>query len=283
MRWYEKYLNIYEKEFSLVDYEIIDSIRSKYRALNESNNPLASVVVIAHNEASRIAACLWSLCDNACIYPFEILVVDNNSTDTTVEVLNSLGISWYEETNKGPGFARNKGLQYARGKYYICADSDSIYPSQYIETYIRILSRESVVCCYGLWSFIPDAKHSSFQLLIYEFLRDAYLRVQNIKRPELNVRGMTFAFHTDLGKKIKFRTDIIRGEDGSLALRMKDYGKLVLVTSRKTRIITDNNTMNADGSMYRSFMKRLYKACRNMFSLFRKKSAYLDEESNMLK
>ena len=41
-----------------------------------------------------------------------------------------------------------------------------------------------------------------------------------------NVRGMVFAFQTDTAHKVGFRTDIIRGEDGSLALGLKKYGKI---------------------------------------------------------
>ena len=53
-------------------------------------------------------------------------------------------------------------------------------------------------------------------------------------------------------------------------------------TNKRVRIITDNNTMNADGSMLKSFTKRLKKAFYGIFSNMHSKSKYIDEESNMI-
>jgi len=55
---------------------------------------------------------------------------------------------------------------------------------------------------------------------------------------------MTFGFNTELGRKFGFRTDIIRGEDGSLALAMKPYGKLVFIHAGKARVMTGYGTLN---------------------------------------
>jgi len=283
MKWEKKYLDVYKKPFESIDKDIKKQIKEKLGNINMMQNPMATIAIIAHNEATKISACLWSLCDNRCSFPVEIIVIDNNSTDKTSTVLEELNAKWYKEEKKGPGFARNSGLDHAKGKYYICADSDSIYPPYYIETHIKELLKPDIVCSYSLWSFLPDKKHPAWQLKIYETLRDLYLKLQNIKRPELNVRGMTFAFRTDLGKKLRFRTDIIRGEDGSLALTMKSYGKLKFITDQKARIFTDNKTMNADGTMLQSFIKRLSKGLKNIFGLTHTKQVYKDKKSNIIK
>lgn len=282
MSWEEKYLTIYEQSFESVDDRIKEEIKEKL-GLHKMADPTVTIAVIAHNEENRIAACLWSLCDNVCSFPYEIIVINNNSTDRTTDVLTELDATWFDEIKKGPGFARNCGLDHAQGKFYICADSDSIYPPQYIETHMKELIKSDVACSYALWSFLPDEKHPAWQLHIYECLRDLYLRIQNIKRPELNVRGMTFAFKTDLGKKLRFRTDLIRGEDGSLALAMKSYGKLKFITDKKARIYTDNGTMNADGTMMQSFLKRFSKGLRNAIGLTHSKEKYQDKDSNIIK
>ncbi|MDD3052059.1 MAG: glycosyltransferase, partial [Candidatus Cloacimonetes bacterium] len=79
-------------------------------AKKQSKEPLISVIAIAHNEEKRILSCLWSLADNSCTDPIEIIVVNNNSTDRTTEVLDAVGIPWLDEKKKGPGFARQCGL-----------------------------------------------------------------------------------------------------------------------------------------------------------------------------
>lgn len=283
MKWYVPYLSAYEKPFSEISSDIKNEVKEALSQINKEESPVASVVVIAHNEGTRIVSCLWSLCRNKRDFPIEIRVVDNHSTDDTTRILDELGVIWYEEKKKGPGHARNRGLLNAKGTYHLCIDADSIYPPHYIQTMVNELKKKEVVCCYGLWGFIPDKEHPTFQLYIYETLRDWFLKIQNIKRPELNVRGMVFAFKTEIGKKILFRTDIIRGEDGSLALAMKEFGKLKFVTNRKARIVTNNNTMRANGSVYSSFFFRLKKMIKGFHRLFASQSEYKDEESNLIK
>ena len=117
----------------------------------------------------------------------------------------------------------------------------------------------------------------------YESLRDFYLRIQAIQRPELCVRGMTFAFKTELGKQLGFRTDIIRGEDGSLALAMKPYGKLVFIHSSKARVITGYGTVGADGGLFKSFKVRFIKGLKGIGGLFTRKKKYKDKDNNLIK
>lgn len=282
MSWYTNYLSVFEKPFSSIPKEVVGEIRSKLMA-KQSENPVASVVLIAYNESTRITSCLWSLCENQCSFPIEILVVNNNSKDETEEVLKQLGATYFNETKKGPGHARQRGLDEAKGKYHICIDSDTMYPPHYIETHVKALMKPGVACTFGLWSFIPDENHSKMGLCFYETLRDIHLRIQAIKRPELCVRGMVFGFITEYGRKIGFRTDIIRGEDGSLALAMKPYGKLKFLTDRKARALTSNGTLNADGSLMNSLKIRIIKAFKGFFDLFRSKEKYEDEDSNLIK
>lgn len=281
-RWFQKYLVAYNRPFGEVPENIRGWVRSRLAAMQDPD-PEVSVVLIAHNEGQRLLSCLWSLADNATTRRVEIFVVDNASTDDTRRVAEALGVRCIVETRKGPGHARQCGLEHARGRYYLAIDADSLYPAAYIETVVRTLERPGVVCCYGLWSFLPDEKHSRLGLWGYELLRDGYLRIQNIKRPELCVRGMTMAFRTEEGRKAGFRTDILRGEDGSMALALKQAGKLQLITTRKARIITDNATMNKDGSFLQSFLRRAGKGLRGATGMFTAKRSYQDEEENLIK
>lgn len=283
MKWYSKYLQVYEKQFASAPSEVINSVKEKLRLLAKNNHPLASVILICHNEETRLLSCLWSLCDNECDFPIEILAVNNNSSDRTEEVMQQLGVTYFNETKKGPGYARQCGLNQAKGKYHICIDTDTIYPPHYIATHIEQLMKPGVACTFSLWSFIPDERHSAIGLWWYEALRDMHLRIQTLQRPELCVRGMTFGFNTELGRQFGFRTDILRGEDGSLALAMKPYGKLIFIRSKKARVMTGYGTLNKDGSLFNNFKVRLVKAIKGLNGIFTKKSEYKDEESNLIK
>jgi glycosyltransferase involved in cell wall biosynthesis len=281
MSWYKKYLSIYEQPLDSIPLNRILEISGKLKA-KQSSHPLVSVVLIAHNEESHILSCLWSLAENDCKYLMEILVVNNTSTDRTVEVLEKIGVPWFDEKKKGPGFARQCGLDNARGDYYVCIDADTIYPRYYVQTMIDNLSKKNIMAVYGLWSFLPDKEISKIQIFFFELLRDCYLVFQNIKRPELNVRGMVMAFRIEEGRKYGFRTDLIRGEDGSLALDLKNEGKIKLILSRGARPITSNAVLKVRGSLGKAFLFRLSKVFRGFLGLFVSKKHYEDDDSNII-
>ena len=282
MKLFQKYLAAYERPYTEVPEEVKQEVARKLKKFSHVEEPVISVVAIAHNEGRHILACLWSLADNAVDLPTEIIVVSNHSTDDTDTILSELGVTWYSETRKSPGFARQCGLDHARGTYHICIDSDTLYPPHYIATHVHYLQQKDVVCTYGLWSFLPDKNHSAVGLFFYELLRDIYLNAQNFNRPELCVRGMVLAFRTAPGKEVGYRTNIIRGEDGMMALGLKKYGKLKFLRTRKVRAMTSNQILNSGGGLVKSAWFRFKKGIGSLQLLFTKQEEYKDQDYNLI-
>ena len=279
--WYDKYLSIYGKPFSEVPQHIIEEIKERLSCL-QSSEPLVSVVVIAYNEECRLAACLWSLSELKSQYPIEILGVNNNSKDATENVYQTLGVPYYNETRQSPGFARQCGLLHARGKYHFFIDADTFYPSCYVDKMMQKLTKPGVSCVGTFWSFYPDENHSAFSLFLFELIRDSFLWVQHFKRPELNIRGMTFAFNADYARQCSIRTDIRRGEDGSLALSLKKFGKIAFLYHRKARPVTGYGTIGSQ-SMWQSFVDHVCFQIKGIGRIFHKTDHYDDDESNLVK
>lgn len=279
--WYDKYLSIYGKPFSEVPQHIIEEIKERLSCL-QSSEPQVSVVVIAYNEECRLAACLWSLSELKSQYPIEILGVNNNSKDATENVYQTLGVPYYNETRQSPGFARQCGLLHARGKYHFFIDADTFYPSCYVDKMMQKLTKPGVSCVGTFWSFYPDENHSAFSLFLFELIRDTFLWVQHFKRPELNIRGMTFAFNADYARQCSIRTDIRRGEDGSLALSLKKFGKIAFLYHRKARPVTGYGTIGSQ-SMWQSFVDHVRIQIKGIGRIFHKTDHYDDEESNLVK
>lgn len=278
--WYDKYLSIYGKSFGEIPENVLDEIKGKLAA-KQSAEPLISIVVIAYNEEKRLAACLGSLSELQTKDPVEILGVNNNSKDRTEEVYQRLGLPYFNETKQSPGFARQCGLEHAKGKYHFCIDADTFYPPQYVDLMMKKLELSDVSCVSSFWSFFPDEQHSALGLFLYELIRDSFLWVQHFKRPELCVRGMVFAFKTDLARQVKIRTDIRRGEDGSLALSLKPYGKIAFLYNRKARPITGYGTLN-EGNLWNSLWNRVRFQMKGISRIFYKTDHYEDTEENMM-
>ncbi|MBR1484174.1 MAG: glycosyltransferase family 2 protein [Prevotella sp.] len=281
MAWYTKYLSAYGQPFDQLPPATLQQIKAALAA-RQSAEPLVSVVVIAHNEEQRLAACLWSLSELIPNYDIEILGVDNHSTDQTARVYSELGLPYYYEERQSPGFARQCGLDHARGKYHFFIDADTLYPQEYVNLMMTKLSRPEVSCVGTFWSFYPDEHHSAPGLFFFELLRDLFLWVQHFKRPELCVRGMTFAFRADYARQTGIRTDLRRGEDGSLALALKKYGKIVFLYDRHARPVTGYGTLGRQ-SLLKSFVHHALYQLRGIGRIFHQKDHYDDSPDNLIK
>ena len=189
---------------------------------------------------------------------------------------------YYNEYQHSCGYARKCGLEHAKGKFHINIDADTLYPPKYVEIMVDSLMKPGVVAASSLWSYIPDKDHSSIGLKLYEFTRDCHLFIQSFKRPELSVRGLVFAYHTEYAKKVGIRVDIKRGEDGSLALGLKKYGKITFVRKSAARAVTGYGTVGIDGSLYNSFKVRAIKYIKNISTLFSRQETYKDDNSNLI-
>lgn len=281
MAWYDKYLSIYGKPFSEVPQHIVSETRERLAAL-QSDQPLASIVVIGYNEETHLQACLWAISEIKCKYPVEIIGVDNDSSDRTAEIYEKSGIPYYTEFQHSCGYARRCGLQHAKGKYYFDVDSDTLYPPQYYELMLEQLMRPGISCVSSTYGFFSDANHPRLSLRLFEMVRDLFLWIQHFKRPELSVRGLVFAYNADYGRQEPYRVDIIRGEDGSMALALKKYGKIKFVYDRRCKAMTGYGTIG-EQSVWQSLIQHVKIQGKGLSRIFYKTDHYDDTEDNLVK
>ena len=89
--------------------------------------PRFSVVVPAHNEVGFIGDCLNSLLRQDFRGDYEIVVVDNNSTDSTAAMARSFGVTVVAETRPGVCWAREAGTLLASGEIVVSTDADTVF------------------------------------------------------------------------------------------------------------------------------------------------------------
>ena len=91
--------------------------------------PLVSVIIPTYNRADFIEKAIQSVL-NQTYSNFEIIVVDDGSTDSSAQIIQKLAekdhrIRYYKlEVNSGVSIARNTGISLVRGKYIAFLDSD---------------------------------------------------------------------------------------------------------------------------------------------------------------
>jgi glycosyltransferase involved in cell wall biosynthesis len=109
-----------------------------------------SIVVPCYNEADYIEATLDSLKQQKTKASYEVIIVDNNCTDNTVEIAKR-----YDEvrivSEKVPGVcaARQAGLQQAAGEIVISTDADTIFNSDWLEKIDNVFKSNSNIVAVG--------------------------------------------------------------------------------------------------------------------------------------
>lgn len=101
---------------------------------------MISVIICTYNRANLLADVLQTLCQQTLDYAeYEVIIVDNNSTDDTAMVSQSFATRYpnvrrYCEAQQGLSLARNRGWQEARGDYVGYIDDDCKAPEQWLAT-----------------------------------------------------------------------------------------------------------------------------------------------------
>lgn len=98
-----------------------------------------SIVVPAYNEAAYLPATLDSLQHQDYPGSYEIVVVDNNSTDDTARVAAERGVRVLHEGRPGVCAARQTGSMAAAGEIIVSADADTLYPPGWLSAVDRRL------------------------------------------------------------------------------------------------------------------------------------------------
>ncbi len=109
-------------------------------------SPYFSVIIPTYNRANFIEKTIESVL-NQTYQNFEIIVVDDGSTDNTLGVLeqykNNNKIHVHHQKNAERGAARNKGISLAKGEYVIFLDSDDLFLEHYLELLFKKIKQNN--------------------------------------------------------------------------------------------------------------------------------------------
>ena len=123
-----------------------------------ATKPAVSVVIATYNRAGLIQETIESVLKQT-FRDFEILVVDDGSTDDTEEVLKSYGgrLRYIRQDNRGASAARNLGVQNARANWISIQDSDDICAPDHLETLWReVQKRPDVGMVFANGAYLDD-------------------------------------------------------------------------------------------------------------------------------
>lgn len=189
-----------------------------------------SFVVPVYNRPQEIRELLESMALLKFDKPFEIVIVEDGSSETSENVVSEfsdqLNISYYFKPNSGPGDSRNYGMKRAKGDYFIILDSDCLLPSQYLTT-VNDFLKQNFHHCYGG----ADAAHNSFTSLqkAINYVMTSFLTTGGIRGNKKSVQKFEpRSFNMGISKEVFEKTGgfgkIHPGEDPDLSQRILQAG-----------------------------------------------------------
>jgi glycosyltransferase involved in cell wall biosynthesis len=123
-----------------------------------SHAGLVSVVTASHNSAASIERCVRSVQDQTCL-PLQHIVVDDGSSDATVELLAELQrkipfLTVIRQANLGAGPARNAGIEAAAGRYIAFLDSDDVWLDSKLANQVAFMEEQGSAFTYGDYAIV---------------------------------------------------------------------------------------------------------------------------------
>lgn len=192
---------------------------------------MISVVIPAFNEEKSLADCLTSLTAQETNASFEVIVVNNNSTDKTQQIAESflkhLDLKIIHEGVKGRGRARSTGFTHAKGNIIFSTDADAILPPDWIETFMNALQKTDVIGVTGD-SRINDS--GRYKNTVFNFLQPIFMRTYRVIFGHYWLSGYNSAITNDAYIKAGgFNIEINGQEDIELSQRVSKLGKITYV------------------------------------------------------
>lgn len=130
-----------------------------------------SIVLCTYNREKHIKRCLESLISQN--FPknrYEIIVVDDGSTDATMDIVSQYPVRLIKhKKNQGIAAARNTGLKAAKGKIYICFDDDCYADKDWLKNLAKAYKRYETDTVMGICGFIELTGQSG---LIDKYMED---------------------------------------------------------------------------------------------------------------
>jgi len=205
-----------------------------------------SIIIVTYNSANDILTCLNSVASNTSI-PFEIIIVDNNSTDSTRKIIdqyinNSAHPIIKLENNENLGFSRacNQGLKIAKGKYIAFLNPDTIVTPNWI---INLLSHfGEKIAAVG-----PISNYAAGMQNLLRYLPELGRKIDSLPLPEISklihvqFKGQSIETKLLIGFCLISRADILKeigglnerlflgNDDLDLSWRLREKGCKLLI------------------------------------------------------
>ncbi|MCL2790717.1 MAG: glycosyltransferase [Desulfobulbus sp.] len=181
-----------------------------------------SIIIPAKNEQKHLPSCLDSL--SQLDYPqeaYEILVIDNGSTDNTVAIAKQYGAKVFIRPELTVAGLRNFGASYAQGRYLAFLDADCTVASDWLAA-ASLWPKQANVCCFGGPPESPG--NGTWVQKAWYIVRCKQHMTEEVEWLE----SMNMFVRKEIFDQVHgFDETLITCEDYDLSLRLRQHGRIV--------------------------------------------------------
>ncbi len=247
-----------------------------------NKSPLITVLIPVYNRP-YVVKTIKSICEQT-YNNLEILIVDNASTDNTVEAIRGINDNRIKilinQENRGQTYSLNRGLEEATGKYIARIDSDDIALPDRIKKQAEYLENHSDYVLVGSWvRFISD--DDKLGMIVKMPTTDEGLRLMHTVACGMYHPSAMYRRDVIVGNHIRYDPDIHMAEDYDLWVKLMKYGKACnlaepLVYYRRGN---NNDSRNYKDVMGKESAEIRRRVCENLECQDEKKKELLKEIS----
>ena len=191
----------------------------------KKSTPLVSLVIRTKNEERWISSCLDAVFKQS-YKNFEVIIVDNESVDKTVEIAKQYHIKKITSiSNYLPGKALNQGINHSQGKYVVCLSAHCIpVGSEWLDTLVKAIEEDDLYAgVYGRQEPMSISSPSDKRDLLLVFGLD-----RKLQQKDSFFHNANSILRRDLWEEIPFNDTITNIEDRIWAQEMLKGGYKIL-------------------------------------------------------
>lgn len=218
-----------------------------------------SIILVNYNTAQLTKNCIDSINEHTKEIEYEIIVVDNDSKDNSKEILSTISkVVWIESgSNLGFGKGNDLGLNYAKGKYVLYLNTDTLILNNAIKCFFEFAERYQkekfgVIGAKLLNSKFKPGNSNGLKLSFFNvFIFPIYRKFMNFFGKNIQIEaeipedkryvvvdyvlGADMFLNRELALKYRFDEKIFMyGEEGEMQLRIQKDGYRNVIISDKT-------------------------------------------------